>query len=72
MALGAALLIMDSSKPGLAATAPWIVGLIAAIWITPFNWNGKQYQIHSQVLAAIFLGGIIVSLPIGHGTTLTW
>jgi len=72
MALRAALLIMDSSKPGLAATAPWIVGLVAAIWITPFNWNGKQYQIHSQVLAAILLGGIIVSLPIGHGTTLTW
>jgi hypothetical protein len=72
MAHGAALLIIDSSKPGLAATAPWIVGLNAAIWIIPFNWNGKQYQIHSQVLAALFRGGIIVSLPIGHGTTLTW
>ncbi len=43
----------------------WFVGVAAAIWIAPYTWIGTQYQIHSHVLAAIFLGGIIVSLPIG-------
>ena len=42
----------------------WIVGVVAAVWITPYTWIGTQYKIHTHVLAAIFLGGIIVSLPI--------
>jgi signal transduction histidine kinase/CheY-like chemotaxis protein len=42
----------------------WIVGVVAAIWITPYTWIGTQYKIHTHVLAAIFLGGIVVSLPI--------
>ena len=42
----------------------WLAGIAAAIWITPYTWIGTQYQTHVHVLAAIFLGGLIVSLPI--------
>ena len=42
----------------------WIAGIAIAIWITPYTWIGTQYQIHVHVLAAVLLGGVIVSLPI--------
>ncbi len=42
----------------------WILGIIAAILITPYTWIGTQYQIHIHLLAAIFLGCLIASLPI--------
>ena len=42
----------------------WILGIAAAVWITPHTWIGAQYLVHVHLLAAIFLGGLIVSLPI--------
>jgi serine/threonine protein kinase len=42
----------------------WLVGIAAAIWISPKTWAGQTSQIHLHVLSAIFLGGAIISLPI--------
>ena len=48
----------------LLMVTQWILGIIVAIWITPYTWIGAQYQIHIHLLAAIFLGCSIASLPI--------
>jgi two-component system sensor histidine kinase/response regulator len=41
----------------------WLVGVIAACWISPRTWAGPSSQIHLHVWAAIFLGGAISALP---------
>jgi len=42
----------------------WFAGAAAALWISPAAWEGLNSQVHPHVWAAIFLGGIISSLPI--------
>lgn len=42
----------------------WLLGILLAFLITPRTWIGISSQIHIHVYAAIFLGGLISSLPI--------
>ena len=42
----------------------WLGGIIAALWISPKTWIGADSQAHWHVWAAIFLGGVITSLPV--------
>jgi two-component system sensor histidine kinase/response regulator len=42
----------------------WIFGVGTALWLSPSTWKGSVATIHPHVLAAVFLGGIIVSLPV--------
>jgi len=42
----------------------WIAGIIAAIWISPRAWEGMGSSLHPHIWAALFLGGIISSLPV--------
>ena len=42
----------------------WVAGVMAAFWITPKTWIGTTSQTHWHVWAAIFLGGLITSLPV--------
>ncbi len=42
----------------------WLAGIAAAIWISPRTWIGANSQVHWHVWAAIFLGGLIASLPL--------
>jgi PAS domain S-box-containing protein len=42
----------------------WVAGIIAALWISPRSWNGSSSQIHIHVWFAIFLGGVISSVPV--------
>ena len=42
----------------------WLAGIAVAIWISPLTWSGLISQTHVHVWAAIFLGGLIVTLPI--------
>ena len=43
----------------------WLAGVVLALWISPQTWAGPSSQVHLHVWAALFLGGVIVSLPIG-------
>ncbi len=43
--------------------AQWIAGIACALWLTPLAWAGDQSSVHPHVLAAVFLGGVITSLP---------
>ncbi len=43
----------------------WLVGSLFACLISPRAWAGRESSVHPHVLAAIFLGGVLVSLPIG-------
>lgn len=42
----------------------WILGILLAFLISPRTWLGINSQVHIHVYAAIFLGGLISSLPI--------
>jgi signal transduction histidine kinase len=42
----------------------WIAGIVLAAWRSPRTWDGSVSHIHPHLLAAIFLGGAVVSLPI--------
>ncbi len=42
----------------------WVAGIAAAIWISPRTWVVTDSHIHPHIWAAIFLSGVIDSLPI--------
>ena len=45
-------------------TLQWVVGVAAALWVSPKTWAGTESQTHPHVWAALFLGGAISLLPI--------
>lgn len=54
----------------------WVAAIALALWVSPLAWAGADSRTHPHVLAALLLGGIIVSFPIGlaifrPGATLT-
>lgn len=42
----------------------WVLGVAAAVWISPYTWEGMTSSVHYHVWASIILGGVIVSLPV--------
>ncbi|HXG10085.1 MAG TPA: response regulator [Gemmataceae bacterium] len=47
----------------------WLAGIALALWVSPRTWAGLSSQPHPHVWAALLLGGIIISLPIGLALT---
>jgi signal transduction histidine kinase len=45
--------------------AQWLAEIVFALWISPRTWSGQQSQIHPHVWTAVFLGGLVLSLPMG-------
>lgn len=44
--------------------AQYLVGIVLALVISPRTWAGTTSAVHVHVLAAVLLGGLIVSLPV--------
>jgi hypothetical protein len=44
--------------------AQWIFAVILSLVVSPYAWAGKVRTIHMHVWVAIFLGGILSSLPV--------
>jgi two-component system sensor histidine kinase/response regulator len=42
----------------------WLVALSVAEWLSPHQWAGIVRQPHLHLLAALFLGGVLVALPV--------
>jgi signal transduction histidine kinase/CheY-like chemotaxis protein len=42
----------------------WAFGVVIALAISPYAWEGRSRSLHEHIYAAIVLGGAIVSLPI--------
>ncbi len=42
----------------------WVVGVIIAAFISPIAWEGIQPAVHIHLIAAIGLGGLIISFPL--------
>jgi len=42
----------------------WFFAVALALWFSPRTWSGMNSRIHPHVWFAIFLGGIITSLPV--------
>src|SRR6202789_2012642 len=47
----------------------WFFAVGLALWISPRTWAGVDSQIHPHVWLAIYLGGIITSVPVFLGRT---
>ncbi|WP_339613628.1 response regulator [uncultured Rubinisphaera sp.] len=43
----------------------WIGGILVAVFVSPLTWSGTSSQTHVHVWAAVLLGGLLCSLPIG-------
>ncbi|HEY1051520.1 MAG TPA: PAS domain S-box protein [Prosthecobacter sp.] len=53
----------DRMFAGLMALQ-WVAGILFALVISPQTWSGAESQINPHVWAAVFLGGVIASVPI--------
>src|SRR5262245_42999324 len=42
----------------------WIAAIGIAFWISPLTWDGTGSRTHPHVWVAIFLGGLITSVPV--------
>lgn len=42
----------------------WLLGIVIAAWISPHTWAGIDSRTHPHLLGAIFLGIVIISVPI--------
>jgi len=42
----------------------WLLGIVFAAVISPRAWSGIESSVHPHLLAAVFLGGVLISLPL--------
>jgi signal transduction histidine kinase len=45
-------------------TIQWLAAVAIALWVSPRTWNGAASEIHPHVWAAVFLGGLVTSVPV--------
>jgi PAS domain S-box-containing protein len=43
----------------------WVAAVALAVWVSPLTWAGSESRTHPHVVAALLLGGLIASLPVG-------
>src|SRR5207244_920819 len=48
----------------------WFAGIAIAVWTSPKTWVGSENQAHPFVSQALFLGGLIIFLPVLLGSLL--
>jgi len=44
--------------------AQWAFAILLAVTLSPYAWEGKRHVIHLHVQIAVFLGGLLNSLPV--------
>lgn len=49
--------------------AQWVFGIAVALTLSPYAWVGSVQRPHVHLFAAVFLGGVISSLPIALAFT---
>jgi hypothetical protein len=42
----------------------WLFGILLAVTVSPYAWEGKTRVLSNHVTAAVFLGGLLSALPI--------
>jgi PAS domain S-box-containing protein len=47
----------------------WVAAVAVALWVSPLAWEGLASHTHPHVWAAVFLGGLVISLPVALGVT---
>jgi signal transduction histidine kinase len=47
----------------------WLAAIATALWISPLTWTGTVSRTHPHVYAALILGGLITTLPVGLAVT---
>jgi hypothetical protein len=44
--------------------AQWLAGILIALWLSPFRWQGNMLAAGTHLWAVLVLGGIITALPV--------
>jgi hypothetical protein len=44
--------------------AQWVFGILVALWLSPYGWEGKVKVVHFHVYLAVLLGAALSALPI--------
>ncbi len=44
--------------------AQWVFGIVIAIVVSPYAWEGKERVVSNHIYAAVILGGLLSALPI--------
>jgi hypothetical protein len=44
--------------------AQWVFGIVIAILVSPYAWEGKERVVSNHIYAAVILGGLLSALPI--------
>ena len=47
----------------------WLVGILAAAWISPLTWSGGASSLHVHLYFAVFFGGLLSALPVYFAVT---
>lgn len=42
----------------------WLAGILMAVLIAPYTWNGQASEIHIHVWASVLIGGVITVFPV--------
>jgi hypothetical protein len=42
----------------------WLFGILLAVMVSPYAWEGKTRVLSNHVFAAVFLGGLLSAMPI--------
>ncbi len=45
-------------------SAQWVFGIVLALTLSPYSWDGTDREVHPHVYAALLLGFLINALPI--------
>jgi signal transduction histidine kinase len=45
--------------------AQWAFAILLALVVAPYSWEGRIRSVNIHVFAAVFLGGLLLSLPLG-------
>jgi hypothetical protein len=49
---------------GVLMLGQWAFGILIALTLSPYSWEGRVHTVHNHVWAATVLGGIVSSLPL--------
>lgn len=61
---------------GSLLAGQWVAAIACALWVSPLTWNGGSASLHTHVVAALGIGGLLTLFPLwlirkapGHAVT---
>ncbi len=59
-----AVYVRTDAMFGILLLLQWLAGIVVAVTVSPRAWAGAQSNVHIHVWSAVFLGALIIALPV--------